>query len=123
MNREEMSKRVYFGMRILMRIPLYVLILIFATALVSVSTAEAFDLYNFVDERVDIYNEDVGVLQEDPFSNALIKIFGDQRIAVHAEDQTIGLIISEGMVERVTRDELPKTTVDVYTDAKTLRER
>jgi hypothetical protein len=120
LNGEEMSKRVYFGMRIL----LYVLILIFATALVSVSAAaeEAFDLYNFLNERVDIYNENVGVLQENPFSNALIKIFGDQRIAVHAEDQTIGLIISEGKVERVTRDELPKTTVDVYTDAKTLRE-
>ena len=114
LNREEIGK-------IEIRIILYILMI--TTALVSVSTAEEdFNLYNFLNEQVNIYNENVEVLQKDQFFNALIKIFGDQRIAVHAEDQTIGLIISEGMVERVTRDELPKTTVDVYTDAKTLRE-
>ena len=65
-------------------------------------------------------------MQANPFSNALIKIFGDQKIAIHAEDQTIGLslIMSGGKVERVrvTRNEPPKTAADVYTDAKTLRE-
>ena len=114
LNRKEIGK-------IEIRTILYVLII--ATALVSVSTAkEDFNLYNFLNEQVNIYNGNVEVLQKDPFFNALIKIFGDQRIAVHAEGQTVGLIMSEGMIERVTRNELSGTTVDVYTDAKTLRE-
>ena len=98
-------------------------VLIFSIALVSVSAAEeAFDLCNFLNERVDIYNEYVGVVQKNPSANALIRIFGDQRIAVHADDQICGLIISEGKIESVTREELPKTTIDVHTDAKTIRE-
>lgn len=79
------------------------------------------NLYTFLDEKKDFYNENLEQLKTDAFFRNFIRLLGDQRIIIHADDQIGGLIMSAGIIVDVTPEEPQDATVDIFTTMATLR--
>jgi len=78
------------------------------------------DLYTFLSENKNIYNENVEKLKKSDFIRSFIYLFGNQRIAIHADGQIAGLIFSDGMIVDIIPEEPQDATVDVFTNMITL---
>ena len=79
------------------------------------------NLYTFLDENKDFYNENLEQLKTEAFFRNFIRLLGDQRIVIHADDQIGGLIMSAGIIADVTPEEPQDATVDIFTTMATLR--
>lgn len=81
----------------------------------NISIAYSGSLYDAIVSNQDLINEN---LVGSPF---LLGLFGNKHVAIHADNQIVGLILSNGKIINITIGEPEDTAVDITTDLETIK--
>jgi hypothetical protein len=107
-----MQAKISWG--ISLSISILFLILLFS----NISSAKSENLYTLVNEKKELLNENFAVIKEEhPF---LFSLFGNQHVAIYADDQIVGLILRNGEIVEIIQGEPEDTTVDIFADIETI---